>query len=196
MSVHKISTLLVNCVFVLDIIYNVKRKLVINKRSKAVYKIPRNTITIIFPNASGVSGPNYNIIMKIWGLYFCMKTSPSPGAAMFCIVVQAGPAPAQSHMTCCQVPEKSNNVRNSLIRYTWLQLQSLGLREKFCTDWSTLVPKGWGGHWVRHEGQGINMPMQTQACTHTHASYIHTIHNHSVEHILHTHTHKRQRSSL
>ncbi len=60
-----------------------------------------------------------------------MNTFPSPEAAAFCIVVQAGPAPAQSHMTCCQVPEKSNNVWNSLIRYAWLQLQPVGLQGKF-----------------------------------------------------------------
>lgn len=60
-----------------------------------------------------------------------MNNSCSPEAAVFCTAVQAGPTRAQSHMTCCQVPEKSNNVWNSLIRYAWLQLQPLGLQGKF-----------------------------------------------------------------
>lgn len=115
------------------------------------------------------------IEIQLWKCVSCAfaKRSPSSKAAMFCSDVQAGPAPAQSHMICCQVPEKSNNVRNSLIRYAWLQLQHVGLWAKFVLieDWNTLAEKGglgallgtrWEGKW-----SGRNMPMQMQACTPT-----------------------------
>jgi len=47
-----------------------------------------------------------------------LNTSHSPQADVFCIVVRAGPTPVRSHMARRrQVPEKSNNVWNSLVRY-------------------------------------------------------------------------------
>lgn len=121
---------------------------------------------------------------------------------MFCIVVQPGPARAQSHMTCCQVPEKSNNVWNSLIRYAWLQLQPLGLQRKFLlieAPWHKRGRRGLQRHWVRHRGPGINMPMHTQACTHTRThtmfGYVHVIHIQLNMICKCTHT-KGQRSSV
>lgn len=99
-------------------------------------------------------------------------------------MVQTGPAQAQSRTTFCQVPEKSNNVWNSLICNTWLQLKPVGLkRSGRLKDRGTKEREGGvrreGIHGVptpfkalrgRHRRASINMPMHTQACTHAHAS--------------------------
>lgn len=82
-------------------------------------------------------------------------------------------------MTRCQVPEKSNNVWNSLICYTWLQLQPLGLNGKVSRDWSTLGTnreRDCGCTLWDTGGQVLTCP-----CTHRHAhthtfSYVHVKH--------------------
>ena len=132
---------------------------------------------------------------NLGAVLFVRKPPPSPGeAAVFCVCCPCWtrPGPAESHMTRCQVPEKSNNVRNSLIRYAWLQLQSVGLWGNFVPIEATWQQKkirrrgggggswGWWWHRVRHGGQDINMPMHTQACTHTTFSYVHVIHIYTV----------------
>lgn len=86
-------------------------------------------------------------------------------------------------------------LRNSLIRYAWLQLQSV---KRVSSEWNTLISKGPGAcHQTGNGIQEINMPMHTQACTGK-LNCIDVFDTHTIGHVsgIQGHTYTRQEGGL